>query len=577
MLERLCVKNVALIEFADMEFSRGLNILSGESGAGKSMLMDAVNFALGHRAKSGFARDGAEKAEVEAFISIGEARTVKAAREAGVSIGDDNAILISREAWPDGKTRCKINGKTATLALLREITDMLADVHGQRDHHSLLDVSRHIAVLDSLQGQNIESEKTALAGVIDAYKKNALRLRELGGSDERRREIIEALEYQKNEIESVNPRADEEQKLMERRKTLSEAEKIAEAACGALAFLDGASSSNYELLSGAAPDEQPSGMSAAEQVASAVRLLKGFEPFCAELTAISVRIDEVARDIYSFVSGIGNNPRELYEIETRLDAIYALKRKYGGSLDRVIKKLEETRSRLAVIEESENVVVELRREKKIMAADITARCEKISEMRKETAADTERGVESALREMGMKNARFKIAVERKKEFSASGFDRVEFMIAPNEGDAFMPLAKVASGGEISRVMLAVKAVASGHDAIETLIFDEIDTGVSGRAAQRVAEKLMSISRNHQTLCVTHSPQIAAAGERHFLVEKTTEENRVFTTIKRLDDDGVTAELARLISGARVTEASVKAAEEMRKLAIAQNADRAVTL
>jgi DNA repair protein RecN (Recombination protein N) len=578
VLEHITVKNAALIENADIRFADGLNILSGETGSGKSMLIDAVNFVLGHRPKSAFVRGGAEKAEVEALFSIKRLETQKALGDAGVALGAGGALLIFREAFPDGKTRCKINGRTVTLAFLREITDALADVHGQHEHQSLLNAARHISLLDSLCGERIALEKAALADVIAAYKQNDKTLKELyGGSEKERRAIIELLERQRNEIEAVNPRSGEEESLLKRRRELMDMVKKADAAFGALALL-------AESPDGQSPDGQSSGgqnrasigqMPAGEQIAAAANFLKDFGTLGDALLNISAQIDDVTRELRDFTENIDNSPRELYDIETRLDAFYALKQKYGGSMAAVLSKLSEIRQRIDTMDGSASAVARLTREKKRLAAEIIDRCAKISDIRANMAKNAADAVVSTLRELGMKQARFEILLERKKTFSANGFDSVEFLIAPNVGEPLMSLAKIASGGEISRVMLALKAVLSDADNIETFIFDEIDTGVSGRTAQRVAEKLSAIAKNHQILCITHLPQIAAAGERHFLIEKRTDDARTTTSVAELDDDGVTAELARLISGARVTDASIKAAAEMKRLAVTSGDEQSV--
>jgi len=559
MLENLQIKNAALIDEAELEFSQGLNILTGETGAGKSILIDSINFLLGERAGKDFIRSGRNEAQVSGIIYVGHEQTAEAMASMGVEVDDDGRLLLWRSIASTGKGSCRINGRAVTLSLLREISGMLVDVHGQHQHQSLLDQQKHMGLLDRFCGDELEKEKEKLREAVGQYRSILKSIQKISSDEKDRNARMEMLLFQTGEIEEVKLRPNEEEHLIKRKSFLSGMESLKENTVEALTRLRGRQGEEdgaLELIS-----------RAADNLTALAEVDKDKEALRSELAEIETRLEEVVRELDHYSDGFDYDPEELNNIEERLDAIERLKRKYGGTVGSVLAHYESCMAQLENISNSQDKLKDLASEKKKFGQAIASLCEKISEIRKSAGVRIQRQIEEALRDLGMKSVRFEILIERKKEFNENGFDRVEFLISPNPGEPLRPLAKIASGGEMSRVMLALKTVLAEADQIETFIFDEIDTGVSGRTAQQVAEKLAFLGRSHQILCITHLPQIASMSDRHFLIEKKTEEEHTFTTVKELDQENSAMELSRLIGGAKITDATRKAASEMKQMAM----------
>lgn len=556
MLNSLSVKNVALIEEMEIEFSEGLNIISGETGSGKSMIIDSINFILGQRAPKDFIRAGTDCAQVECVIEVNDNNREKVI-ECGIDIDDDNLLIIQRGLYENGKTICKINGKTASIGMVKEISELLFDLHGQHEHQSLLKASRHIDILDKFCGTQIEALKDELNVILKELKAIELKAAEIGGEDSDRESRIDLYSYQIEEIKNAKLSVNEEDELVNRRKILSNSEEITEKTKTALNALDGGySGDSVTSLLGVA--------------VNCLNRLQTLDPECTKyaeiIDNIQIQLNELVRDLHKYESNLDHDPNELIEIEKRLDLIYNLKRKYGRTVGDVLLYLKKTTEKYNLLINSGELLNRLNEEREELKTKAYSVCENISDLRKKAAASISQKIEKSLRELEMKDAVFSIIVEKKEGFTASGYDRVEFMISPNAGEELKPLANIASGGEISRVMLAIKTVLAGADTIETFIFDEIDTGVSGRTAQKVAEKLALLSGKHQILCITHLPQIAAMANMHLLVEKTSNGEKTVTNAYALNEDKIKIELARLIGGAKITNATLLAAAELRELA-----------
>ncbi|MCL2573213.1 MAG: DNA repair protein RecN [Defluviitaleaceae bacterium] len=548
------MSNVALIEEAAIDFASGLNILSGETGAGKSILIDSINFVLGSRIPRDFIRSGAETATVEVFLTVAHDQLVEQISELGVEIGEDRALLIFRSLGVKGRSIIKINGKPITIGMLRDVAALLIDIHGQHEHQSLLNPQKHLHLLDRFCHDDLEPRKAQLARHISAYRALQKTIATVSGEDADE-DRIEIYKFQIAEIAGANLIANEEEQLNSRRKLLSNAEKITYS-----------STQIAELLAGesGALDKLAQVMGLVETVASLEVEQTNFVDNLADSYAL---LEDISRHFTRYAEDLEHDPEELEKIETRLDQIYRLKQKYGRtSAAQILELYDDIERKLNAIENSQEELARLAIEKKALEKEIGRVCLEMSKIRKNAASALEVQIESILQQLGMESARFAIQISTRPEFGTNGFDRVEFMISANVGELPKPLSNIASGGEMSRVMLALKTALASYDTIETFIFDEIDTGISGRTAQQVAEKLSIIAKNHQILCITHLPQIAAMGDANFLIEKSQTDNRTFTYIHNLEGGGKVAEIARLIGGAVITETTEKAAREMINLA-----------
>ncbi|MCL2575260.1 MAG: DNA repair protein RecN [Defluviitaleaceae bacterium] len=550
MLEHLRVQNVALIEEVGVQFGTGLNILTGETGAGKSILIDSINFVLGGRVDREFVRKGTETAVVEAFFVTDNAEIVAAVNDLGVKIDDDGAVLMARMHNSTGKTTCKINGKTVTISMMREVASLLIDVHGQHEHQSLFDSAKHLPLLDRFCQQNLEQLKVNLAEHIAQYKTLQKSINTLSGLDGGSEEQLQFYRFQMEEISAAKLMIGEEEGLIERKKILLSSEKI--------------NSVSQGLLNSLRLDDIIKAIDYANQM---VELDGSQASFAEELSDVYARLEELTRGFARYAENISHNEEELDAVESRLDVIYRLKQKYKKDLPSILQYCNELQTKFDTIENSQTELARLADEKKALEKEIGRTCLQMSKIRRDAADVLSAQIEEILQDLGMEGAKFSIAIERRKEFGKDGFDRVQFLISANKGEELAPLDRIASGGEMSRTMLALKTALSSFDNIPTFIFDEIDTGISGRTAQQVAEKLATIAKSHQILCITHLPQIAAMGDVNFLIEKIVQNERNITNIQNLDENGVINEIARLTGGAEITATTTKAAKEMRKLAV----------
>ncbi|MDR1664235.1 MAG: DNA repair protein RecN [Clostridiales bacterium] len=555
MITHLRIRNAALIDEAEVEFGGGLNVLTGETGAGKSIVVDAINFLLGERPARDFIRSGADSATVEGIVYIRGAAVAEAITALGVDLSGENELMIQRSLNTQGKSVCRVNGRSITVGMLKEISALLADVHGQHEHQSLLDVNRQLHLLDQFCGEDIAEAKRRLESLLQKYRENARRLKALSGIGNQRKSLMEVKQYQIDEIQKANLMPGEEDALLARRARLSGLEKLTSRTSQALALLTGGDTDDASV---------------SDQIGRAVSLLEeigqldGTQAYLSEtLSEAAALVSDAARDLNAYIGELDADPNELERIESRLDVIYRLKKKYGATVADVLAHLEKTTREMERLSGSEGEIKRLNGERRGIGKEITSLCDTMSALRKKQAEDIQRRIAAVLTELGMPNAKFEIAVTRKTSFGADGNDSVEFMISPNPGEPLKPLKRIASGGEMSRVMLALKTVLADADSIETLIFDEVDAGVSGRTAQQVAEKLAVVARGRQILCITHLPQIAAMADAHFLIEKNTDAGKTVTSVKYLAQNAIISELARLTGGAKITGQTLAAAAEMK--------------
>lgn len=552
MLEHLHIRNVALIKESEISFGDGLNILTGETGAGKSMIIDSLQFALGGRAGKDFLRHGEKQAAVEALFSEQSQALTEKLAENGIAPEEDGTLLITRTLSEAGKSVCRINGSTVTVGMLKEIAEDMIDIYGQHEHQSLLNPVKHIRLLDRFCG-------AGFGEAMEEYKNSRQRLKDLEkqlailiGDESQREQRMDMLLFQKEEIEAAELREGEEDALLEQKKRLSSMERLIRLTGESITLLyDG-------------DDRAPS---ACDQLGDALAKLQEAAEYDAALSPLAdaladgyAAVEDCARELKREAEKQEADPEELERIEERLQLFYKLKRKYGGSIEAVLEFYEKAVQELEFLSNSSEKAAELSAEKAEEEKRLSALAETLTARRRATAEQVEEQIETALHDMEMKHARFHIQIEEKADWGADGKDKVEFLISANAGELLKPLAKIASGGEMSRVMLALKTVLVDADEIGTFIFDEIDTGVSGRTARRVGEKMRFLGGKRQLLCITHLPQIAAMADNHFLIEKESDAGETVTRVTALDEEGAVREVARLMND--VTETTLAAAREL---------------
>ncbi len=555
MLCEITIENVAVIEKATAIFGDGLNVLSGETGAGKSILIDSINAILGSRTSRELVRSQTPKAKIWATFRGLDARTRRHLESAGYEAGDE--LLLYREISADGKSLCRINGMPATAAAVREICSSLLVIHGQHDSQSLMDPAKHLAVLDSF-AQN-QKEHAAYYQVYRELCGVKRQLDAMNLDEDEKQRRTDLLKFQIEELEMAQLEPGEEETLAERRDQILHAQRITEQLNAA-----------YLALSGPEDGERSGAAELLGDASSALESVSGFSgelaPLSEKLSELYYSVREIASDLADHLDRFEFDQQALDDLEERLDLIYRLKQKYGGGVPELLGYLESAREELASIESSEEQLSRLDARQTELYAQARELAEALTQTRLNAFQNFERQITEALRFLNMPGIRF-VLRHKRGPLASNGQDSVEFLISANAGEEPKPLAKIASGGELSRIMLAVKSALADKDEIGTVIYDEIDTGVSGLAAARIGEKLRQTSRGRQVICITHTAQIAALADEHLLIQKDVEGGRTFTRISSLDEEGRIAELARMISGDRITELSLANAQEM--LALAQ--------
>lgn len=547
MLLELHVRNLALIEQADVEFGGGLNILTGETGAGKSIIIGSVNLALGQKAAKDIIRSGAEYAYVELIFHVEEDKR-QALKNFDVQPGEDGTLIISRKIMPS-RSISKINDETVTAGRLKAVTGLLIDIHGQHEHQSLLYPSKHLEILDTYGKSRTGELKKEVADTYRTYQKLRAVLEEASGDAESRRREADFLQFEIEEIENAALKEGEEEKLTEQYRLYSNGRKI-------IASLSAA----YEAVEA---DGIGRALQQVNEVADYDERLIGIRDQLYDVESI---ISDVHHEITSYMDDLSFDEEELAQLEERLDLIHNMQAKYGDTVEKIGKALAEKRIRLEQLEHFDEFRQETERELNKTAARLEALCGTLSAKRQEAAKRLTGQIREGLVDLNFLDVSFSMEFRRLDHYTADGYDEAEFVISTNPGEPMRSLGMVASGGELSRIMLAIKTVLADSDEIPTLIFDEIDTGISGRTAQMVSEKLSIIAKSHQVICITHLPQIAAMADYHFEIAKSAEGGRTTTQIHALDEEQMVAELARLLGGARITDTVLQNAREMKELA-----------
>ena len=554
MLVHLHVRNLALIEDIEVEFGPGLNILTGETGAGKSILLGSMQLILGGRSAKDMIRTGASSALVELLFQVENPRAEASLRELGVETSEGQ-VLLTRKLM-DGRSINKINGETCTVAQMKAAASCLLDIHGQHEHQSLLYQDKQLEILDIYGKEEIFPAKDQVQKSYKEYRDCKRQLDELDIDEEQRNRERAFLEFEINEIESAQLVSGEDEELEKRYRKLNNGRKILETLQGVRDL------TGYE-----------SGQGAGESVGNAVREISRVTEYDTQLDSMASALQEIDgllndfnRELASYVDDLNFDDEAFYETEKRLDTINGLKAKYGRTIEDIQEYCLKQKQKLENLDKYEERFHEEEENIKKSREELETVSHKLSVIRQKYSQMLTDKITEGLKDLNFLDVQFQITFRRRKEYTAGGFDDIEYEISTNPGESLKPLDKIVSGGELSRIMLAIKAILADRDQIETLIFDEIDTGISGRTAQKVSEKMAVIGRCHQVLCITHLPQIAAMADTHFEIEKHQKDNETITEIHPLEGDDSVRELARLLGGAEITQAVFDNAKEMKELA-----------
>lgn len=536
MLGQLHIKNIGIIDEITINFEEGLNILTGETGAGKSLIIDSISAITGARMSKDIIKHGEKMALVEACFFENEEETI-----------------LSREFYQNGRSVCKINGRMVTLSELKTVGESLIDIHGQHDNQSLLNEKTHLNLLDGF-ACNIDKKlitlKMEYKKEFEAYQNIKEKMKINFGNEAERARRIDLLKYQKEEIESAYLKEGEEEELESKRNIIMNSEKIAKSLGKSYSVLEEVVLDNIGVV--------------AHELSSISHVDNKYDELLKTVNDAYYSLKEVSSDISCYLEDVNFNEEEQATIENRLDVICSLKRKYGNDIPKILSYLEKTSAELDFLENSEEEIQKLEKELKQKENVLNELANKIREMRKKAAKSIEEKVKKELQDLEMKHAYIEFDFQENHSFTESGKDIVQIFICTNVGEGLKPLVKIASGGEISRVMLALKVVLCTYDNIGTMIFDEIDTGISGQAGKAVAEKMKLIGKTHQVLCVTHLPVIAAAGDANFFIEKETKNGRTYTEVLKIDEEETIKEIARILNGNDITNAVLMHAKEMRE-------------
>jgi DNA repair protein RecN (Recombination protein N) len=559
VLLELDIHNFAIIEDISLDFEQGMTVLTGETGAGKSIIIDAVGLLAGGRGSADYVRHGANKCVLEGQFTSPKNEYLKELLARESIEFDDEVIIIQREIYQTGRSVCRVNGSLVTISLLKEIGAFLIDIHGQNEHQELMQSENHGQLLDYFGDASVNALKESYQKDYKAYKQTERRFNEWQNKEQEIAQKIDVLRFQTNEIAEANLVAGEEEELEEEERRLANFQNIMEALTASYQVLRENDLNALEMV-GKAMDEM-------EDIEDVDQHLKEISE---SLSATFFQLQEVASEIYNEMDEQEYDENRLNEISSRLNLIQQLKRKYGNSIPEILAHYEESMEELAVIENSSQSKSELADKMKKLEKSMVEKGKQLSEKRRDVARDLEAAIHEQLKALYMDKASFVVQFQKEvNELSiatakATGLDQIEFFISTNPGEPLKPLTKVASGGELSRMMLALKTIFAKSQGITSIIFDEIDTGVSGRVAQAIAEKIYSISVHSQVLCITHLPQVAAIADYHLYVKKAMIEERTTTAAVILKDNDRVEEIARMLSGSETTEVAMQAAEALIK-------------
>ncbi len=555
MLESLHVKNLALIDEQEINFTEGMNILTGETGAGKSILIGSINLALGGKAGKDYIRTGADYALVELIFSLND-RQCEKVREMDLPLEDDGTLILQRKITT-GRSVCRANGESISAGQLKNLAGCLLDMYGQHEHQSLLRPAAYKRLLDDYVGEKVYKLQTGLKEKLTDYRKCLEELENQNSDEAVRVREAKLLAFEIEEIEDAALNPEEDEQVEKRYRKLVNAKRMKETVYGVHGL------TGYEK-------EGSAGLAVGHALRD-MKTLNDFDediaPLIAQLTDIDDLLNDFNRSMAQYEDSLEFDEEEFANLEERLNTLNHLKDKYGDTIAAVLKAMEEKQQALDKLNNYEAYMSGLREKIEKQKQEILALCEQISKLRKKAAGPLTKKLKAAMVDLNFLDVEFSISVEEQEEdFSADGYDKVEFLISTNPGEALRPLWQIASGGELSRIMLAFKTVFADKDETNTLVFDEIDTGISGKTAWKVSEKLGRLSRNHQIICITHLAQIAAMADTHFMIEKNIIKDRTVTSIREIAADESLGELARLLGSGKLTEAVLSNAREMQETA-----------
>nr|WP_300090133.1 DNA repair protein RecN [Sedimentibacter sp.] len=547
MLISLNISNFAVFENETINFENGFNVFTGETGSGKSVLIDALSLILGERSSKDLIRKGKKSALIEAIFDISDNNDLEELLESNnIEISQEDYLIVSRELLENGKSINKINRRTVPLNMLKDVGRHLIDIYGQFGHESLFKKENHILLLDSLVQKELSPLFDVYSSLFSEHSKKCREIETIKDKLENKDLKIEQLNYEINEIEDADLKADEEDELLKEIKKLSNVQEIKGSLYEANKILNASAGMNnvYSLLN---------------KIKSYDQSLENF------LSRLEILLEEqqfFAHDLRDYSDKLDLDESKLNSIENRMSLISRLKRKYGYTIEKIIEYKNSSQEELDILTEAETKLSILTKEKDILYKDLKKCAEKISEIRKNAASILEKQILKELDDLNMKNIKFKVDIQRKNTFAADGIDQVEFLISTNVGSDLNSVQKVVSGGEASRIMLAFKKITSDIESAQTMIFDEIDSGISGKTSQMSGIKMNYISANHQVICVTHSPQIASISKNHFYIEKKVVNGNTYSTVRKLDKENRIYEIARLLSGMKITDKSLNNAKEL---------------
>lgn len=561
MIQELHIKDFAIIQNLSLQFYDGMTVLTGETGAGKSIIIDAVGLLSGGRGSSEFVRHGAKKCILEGHFLINDNKELQSALLKHEIDVEDKVLIIQRDIYGTGRTVCRVNGTMVTIAALKEIGSALIDIHGQNEHQELMYHESHIGLLDYYGKSSIETEKREYLKVYKKYRSVKKEHDEWRFNEQELAQKLDILRFQVNEIEEANLQLNEEELLQEEEQKLSNYQSILEALNASYDALQRDEASGLDLVGLA--------MDALDSIAE----IDGhFKQISEAVSTAFFQLQEASSDIYSELDALEYDESRLNEIEERLNLIQQLKRKYGHSIEEILKFYRNASEDLDKIENREGQLDRLSIQLEELKAELIEKAVNLSTIRRNVAKKLEEAIHEQLQELYMDKVVFSVIFKLETDnfdedhLLESGMDRVEFYIATNPGEPLKPLARVASGGELSRMMLAIKTIFSKAQGTTSIIFDEVDTGVSGRVAQAIADKIHSVAVHSQVLCITHLPQVAAMADQHLFISKSIEENRTKTHVELLSEDDKTSEIARMLAGTEITKLTLDTAKELREFA-----------
>lgn len=556
MLSELSIKNFAIIEALSISFEKGLTVLSGETGAGKSIIIDAIHLLVGGRGSSEFVRHGEEKAEIEGLFQIENDNhpLYSRAREFGIEI-EDGMIVLRRDISKSGKSVCRINGKLVTISTLREMGSTLVDIHGQHEHQELMDETRHLSLLDQFGGEKISEALQEYEEIYHSYEKALKSLKSLSENEQQMAHRLDLISFQLEEIQQADLKINEDEELFEEKRKLSNYEKIHEAL-----------NLSYSSLRGDNKGLDWLGL-AMNYLEDAASIDHHYKNLSESVSNSFYLLEDVMRTVRNELDLLEFDPERLSQIEDRLNEISQLKRKYGKTIGEVLEYAAKIEEELDTLQNKETHIEKLQMELNAIKKDLAVEARELSNVRQQYAGKLTGLIHKELQELYMEKTVFEVRFTSDYEsFSVSGSDKIEFYLSTNPGEPLKQLSKIASGGELSRIMLALKSIFSKHQGVTSIIFDEVDTGVSGRVAQAIAEKIYNVSIGSQVLCISHLPQVAAMADAHLYIAKNILDGRTKTSVKKLEENEKIREIGRMISGVEITDITKEHARELLYLA-----------